>query len=57
MELDCNDKIQRLASSKAYVETLENQLKELKHSNHIMKVSSITRANVRIWSLLELFPL
>ena len=39
MELDCNDKIQRLSSGKAYVATLENQLKELKHSNHIMKVS------------------
>jgi septal ring factor EnvC (AmiA/AmiB activator) len=38
MELECNDKIQGLASSKAYIATLENQLKELKHSNHIMKV-------------------
>jgi hypothetical protein len=38
MELECNDKIQGLASSKAYIATLENQLKELKHSNHVMKV-------------------
>jgi hypothetical protein len=39
MELECNDKIQGLASSKAYIATLENQLKELKHYNHIMKVN------------------
>ena len=38
MQLECNDKIQGLASSKAYIATLENQLKELKHYNHIMKV-------------------
>ena len=36
--MDLNDKIQRLAASKAYIATLEAQINDLKQSNHIMKI-------------------